>query len=143
MKEPLLKQVMTPFPSAVELDAPLAKAKELLESHRIHHLPVVEEHRPVGLVTDREITTGLAAAVRLERPGNLLVRDVYVPDPCVFDINTPLESVLRAMSERHLDAVIVTRKDRLAGVLTSMDVCRYFAAYLRENFPRPDGSDIA
>jgi acetoin utilization protein AcuB len=143
MKEPLLKQVMTPFPYAVELDAPLAKAQELLEAHRFHHLPVVQEHLPVGLITDREITTGLAAAVQLEKPGDLLVRDVYVPDPCVVDINAPLEGVLQAMAERHLDAVIVTRKGRLAGVLTGMDVCRYFAGYLREHFPRPGGGAIA
>lgn len=143
MKVPLLKQLMTPFPYAVELDAPLEKAGELLETHRIHHLPVVQEHQPVGLITDREMSAGLAAAVRPENPGNLLVRDVYVPEPCVVDINAPLERVLQAMAERHVDAVIVTRKDRLAGVLTSMDICRYFAAYLRENFPRPDGSDIA
>jgi CBS domain-containing protein len=134
---------MTPFPYAVELDAPLEKAKELLETHRFHHLPVVQDHRPVGLISDREITTGRAAAVRLEKPGSLLIRDVYVPDPCVVDIHAPLESVLQAMSERHLDAVIVTRKDRLAGVLTGMDVCRYFAAYLRENFSRQGGGDIA
>jgi CBS domain-containing protein len=143
MKKPLLKQVMTPFPYAVELDAPLEKARELLETHRFHHLPVVQEHRPVGLVSDREIAMGLAAAVQQETPGNLQIRDVYVPDPCVVDINAPLEAVLQDMSERHLDAVIVTRKGRLAGVLTSMDVCRYFAAYLRENFPVPDGGAIA
>jgi len=143
MKEPLLKQLMTPFPCAVELDAPLARAKSILETHRFHHLPVVLEHRPVGLISDRELATGLAAAVRPENPVNLLVRDVYVPDPCVVDINTPLQDVLQIMSERHLEAVIVTRKDRLAGVLTSMDVCRCFAAYLREHFPRPAGGGIA
>jgi len=136
MKVPLLKQLMTPFPYAVELDAPLEKAGELLETHRFHHLPVVQEHRPVGLITDREMSADV-------RPENLLVRDVYVPEPCVVDINAPLERVLQTMAERHIDAVIVTRKERLAGVLTSMDVCRYFAAYLREHSPRPDGSDIA
>jgi len=140
MKVPLLKQLMTPFPYAVELDAPLEQAGELLETRRFHHLPVVQEHRPVGLITDREMSAGLAAAAR---PEDLLVRDVYVPEPCVFDINAPLERVLQSMVERHVDAVIITRKDRLAGVLTSMDVCRYFAAYLREHFPRPGGSDIA
>jgi len=143
MREPLLKQLMTPFPYAVELDATLARAKSLLETHRFHHLPVIQEHRPVGFISDREIATGLAAAVRLDNPANLLVRDVYVPDPCIVDINTPLESVLQAMSERHIEAVIVTRKDRLAGVLTSMDVCRYFAGYLREHFPRPCGGGVA
>jgi CBS domain-containing protein len=139
VKAPLLKQLMTPFPYAVSLDATLGEAGELLETHRFHHLPVLQGHRPVGLISDREITRGLAAAGRYENPVTLLVRDVYHPDSCVADINTPLERVLLAMSERHVDAVIVTRKNRLAGVLTSMDVCRYFAAYLRENFPRPDG----
>ena len=143
MKEPLLKQVMTPFPYAVEPDAPLARARDMLEAHRFHHLPVVMEHRPVGLITDREITAGQAAAVRLDNPVNLLDRDVYVPDPCVVDINTPLERVLQTITEQHLDAVIVTRKDKLAGVLTTMDVCRYFAAYLREHFPRTRGNEIA
>ena len=143
MKAPLLKQLMTPFPCAVELDAPLETAKILLETHRFHHLPVVQQHRPVGLVTDRDIALGMAVAVRRENPVNLLVRDVYVPDSCVVDINTPLDSVLQAMSERHVDAVIVTRKDRLAGVLTCMDVCRYFAAFLKEHFPPPDGGDPA
>jgi acetoin utilization protein AcuB len=143
MKVPLLKQLMTPFPYSVALDATLTEARELLETHRLHHLPVVQEHRPVGLITDREITRGLAASGRHENPVTLLVRDVYVPDSCVVDINAPLEGVLQAMSERHVDAVIVTRKDRLSGVLTSMDVCRYFAAYLRENFPRPGGSEPA
>jgi CBS domain-containing protein len=143
MKVPLLTQLMTPFPYAVALDATLVEARDLLETHRFHHLPVVEEHRPVGLISDREITRGLAAAGRYENPVTLLVRDVYLPDSCVVDINAPLERVLQDMSERHVDAVIVTRKDRLAGVLTSMDVCRYFAAYLRENFPRPGDGDLA
>ena len=97
----------------------------------------------MGLISDREIATGMAAAARLENPVNPLVRDVYVPDSCVVDINTPLEGVLQAVPERHIDAVIVTRKDRLAGVPTSMDVCRYFAACLREYFPRSGDGDIA
>ena len=140
MKVPLLKQLMTPFPYAVELDASLVRARELLDTHRIHHLPVVREHQPVGLITDRELSAGLAAAAQSE---NLLVRDVYVPDPCVVDINAPFDRVLQSMAEQHIDAVIVTRKGRLAGLLTCMDVCRYFAAYLREHFSRPDGGDIA
>jgi acetoin utilization protein AcuB len=143
MKSPLLKQLMTPFPYAVELDATVDNARNLLETHRIHHLPVVHEHLPVGLVTDREITQGLANAARQENPESLLVRDVYVPDPCVVDINVPLAIVLQTMSERHIDAVIITRKQRLAGVLTGMDVCRFFAAYLREHFPSADGGDYA
>jgi CBS domain-containing protein len=97
----------------------------------------------VGLISDPEIATGMAAAARLENPLNPLVRDVYVPESCVVDITTPLEGVLQAMPERHIDVVILTRNDRLAGVLTSMDVCRYFAACLREYFPRAGDGDIA
>jgi len=51
--------------------------------------------------------------------------------------------LLQAMSERHLDAVIVTCKDRLVGVLTGMDVCCDLAVLLRDNLSRPHGGASA
>jgi len=143
MTPPVLKLLMTPFPYAVDLGSPLAKAQELMETHRFHHLPVTRDHQPVGLVTDREITLARAAAERAGDMRELQVRDVYLPEVSVVDINTPLAEVLQVMAQRHRDAVIVTRKGRLAGVLTGMDVCRYFAAYLRDKYPRPGGGDAA
>jgi len=142
MNPPRLKLLMTPFPYAVDLASPLARARELMQTHRIHHLPVTSEHEPVGLVTDREISL-VQAAARAGDVRELLVRDVYMSDVSVVDINIPLDTVLQTMAERHRDAVIVTRKGRLAGVLTRMDVCRYFAAYLREKYPGSGGDDAA
>jgi hypothetical protein len=41
------------------------------------------------------------------------------------------------MAEEHLEALIVTREDKLVGVFTPIDACRLLARLLRERFPPP------
>ena len=50
-----MKAVMTPFPYSVELDDPIAKARGLMDEHRIRHLPVKDGCELVGLLTDRDL----------------------------------------------------------------------------------------
>lgn len=138
VKPPLLKTAMTPFPHAVDVDEPLARATEFMQAHDVRHLPVTEEARLVGVVSERDIR---GAPLRRGARG-LRVRDVYVPDLYIVDLNEPLDNVLLTMAERHIGSAIVTRKGRLAGLFTYTDACRSFGEYLRERYPR-GGDDVA
>jgi acetoin utilization protein AcuB len=140
---PSLKTAMTPFPHSVERTAPLGEARAVMDQHNVHHLPVTEEHELVGLITDRGMRAALALPMSRGTVGKLTVKDVYIPDPYVVDLNEPLENVLLTMAERHIGSALVTRKGRLAGVFTAVDACRCFGEYLRENFPHPDGDEAA
>ena len=140
MKLPTLKSAMTPFPHSVEADAPLERAQELMRSHDFRHLPVTESHGLVGVISDRDI---VAALGRDGDTAELTVRDAYVSDAYIVDLEEPIEDVLLTMAERHIGSAIVTRKGRLAGVFTSMDVCRCFGEFLAEYFPRPGGGQAA
>ena len=138
---PAIKTVMTPFPYSVGLATPLEDARAFLQRHDIHHLPVTDAERLVGIVTDRDIR------LYLERQpggnaGAVTVGDICSGNPCIVDLNERLDTVLQMMAARHLDCVLVTRNDRLAGVFTGTDVCRSFAAWLEEQF-RPPGGDSA
>lgn len=132
---PTVKSVMTPFPHAVALDAPLSAAREFLSAHRIRHLPVVDGERLVGIVTDRDIKLLLGPDFDYPPESELSVRDAYVENAYVVDLNEPLDGVLATMAERRLGSAVVTRKEKLAGVLTATDVCRAFARFLRETYP--------
>jgi acetoin utilization protein AcuB len=132
---PTVKSVMTPFPHAVSLDAPLSAAREFLTEHHIRHLPVVDNGRLVGIVTDRDIKLLLGPDFDYPPESELSVRDAYVEDAYIVDLNTPLDGVLATMAERRLGSAVVTRKGQLAGVLTATDVCRAFARFLRETYP--------
>lgn len=140
MKLPTLKSAMTPFPHSVEVTAPLQEARDLMRAHDFHHLPVTEAHRLIGVISERDI---MAALGRGGDAAKLTVREVYVADAYVVDLEEPIEDVLLTMAERHIGSAIVTRKGRLAGVFTSMDVCRSFGEFLAEYFPRPGGGQAA
>ncbi len=140
MKLPTLKSAMTPFPHSVEVTAPLQEARDLMRAHDFHHLPVTEAHSLIGVISERDI---MAALGRGGDAAELTVREVYVADAYVVDLEEPIEDVLLTMAERHIGSAIVTRKGRLAGVFTSMDVCRSFGEFLAEYFPRPGGGQAA
>ncbi len=140
MKLPTLKSAMTPFPHSVEVDAPLQEARDLMRAHDFRHLPVTEAHNLVGMISERDI---MATLGRGGDAVQLTVRDAYVADAYIVDLEEPIEDVLLTMAERHIGSAIVTRKGRLAGVFTSMDVCRSFGEFLAEYFPRPGGGQAA
>ena len=130
MKEPLLKSVMTPFPYAVQLNAPLGEARMLMLEHRVRHLPVMSGDRLRGIITDRDIKLLLGPEMGSPDPKTLTVEDAYIDDSYTVDLDASLATVLRHMADRHIGAVMVTTQDRLAGIFTTADACRVFADYL-------------
>jgi acetoin utilization protein AcuB len=140
---PSLKQAMTPFPYSVERSAPLAEARQVMDQHKVRHLPVTDGHELVGIVTDRDLRSALAVPMSRKIASNLTVKDLYIADAYVVDLEEPIETVLLTMAERQIGSALVTRRGRLAGVFTAVDACRSFGEYIQETFPRPDGDEAA
>jgi acetoin utilization protein AcuB len=140
---PQLKLLMTPFPYSIDLEADAARALELMEEHAVRHLPVTDNHKLVGVITDRDIRSMRAGKSPGDADYNPGVREMYIHDAYIVDINEPLDEILLNMAQRHIGSVLVTRKGTLAGVFTSTDACRGFGEYLRELFPQDGGDDEA
>ena len=134
---------MTPFPYSVELHTPLHKARELMNAHDIRHLPVTDKHELVGIISDRDIRLLADNECKGTDGSPLIVRDVFVDNPHIVDLNEPLDNVLFTMAERHIDSTLVTRKGQLAGLFTITDAYRAFGEFLREHFLPGDGNDAA
>ncbi len=140
---PAIKSVMTPFPYSVEIDASMLEVMEFLQEHSIHHLPVTEADKLVGVLTYKDIKMYLGTEAGAAGRDELKVRDVYIREPYIVDLNERLDKVLRTMAEQHIGSALVTRHGKLAGLFTDTDVCRSFADYLQAQFKPPDGSDAA
>ncbi len=132
---------MTPFPYSIEAAESVATAAEVMAEHDIRHLPVTRQGDLIGLLSDADVRVarGLEAEVRTD----VSVGSVCAMDPYVVDISARLDEVVDQMSDRHLHACIVTRKTKLAGILTTTDVCRLLREHLRASVPPPPPSDIA
>ena len=136
---PRVKSVMTPFPNSVELDNTASEAMDFMRKHQISHLPATENNKLIGIISERDIQFHLRHA---GRQGKILtVRDIYIPEPYIVDLNEPLDRVLSFMSENHIVSALVTRKEKLAGIFTMRDICRSFCEFLQKQFPE-DNDDI-
>lgn len=141
VKRPTLAGAMSPFPSSISPEATLWDAREMMQSHRIHHLPVTHDGEILGVIRAEDLF--LADNLAPHRAAETRVHAVYARDPYVVDIHTRLEVVARAMAERRCSSVIVTRRGKLAGILTHTDVCRVLADLLDELTPDPDRGRVA
>lgn len=137
---PKIATVMTPFPYSVAVESDLGTARGVMEEHSIQHLPVMEGDKLVGLLWQRDIR--VARGLRPYIAANeVTVGSVCNREPLVVDIAERLDIVVLKMAERRLGAAIVTREGRLAGILTTTDVCRLLGEALRVASDIPSGDD--
>ena len=94
---PQVAAVMTPFPYFVRPDEPVARVLQLIETHAIRHVPVKEGDQVVGIVSDRDLRWLSGAAGSDHDPGEVLVKDIRLPEPYIVDIHASLGAVVRAL----------------------------------------------
>lgn len=141
---PPIKSVMTPFPYSIEVGADISEALAMMREHDIQHLPVVDaEGKLVGLLWDRDIRVARELEDHLPTRG-IEVGRVCNRFPYVVDMEERLDNVVLEMAERRVGAAVVTRHDKLAGILTTTDVARILGEQLRADAHVPeDGGDAA
>ena len=123
---------MTPDPVAVAPEAGLIEIRALFRRHRFHHVPVVADGRPVGVVSDRDVLA--AVSPFLDTPGETprdvgtLARtaaDLMATDLRVVALDAPLVEASRQMVEAEVSSLLVVDGDgALVGILTARDVLR-------------------
>ncbi len=137
---PSLTTVMTPFPYAVSLNAPIDDEERLIAEHDIYHLPVKARHDIVSNVSTRGL---MSARSGRRRRRELRIEDVCAKDVYIVDLREPLANVVSTMTERHIGSAIVTRQGRLAGAFTCVDACRRLGALFHVSVPPAGGDDAA
>lgn len=140
---PTLATTMTPFPYSIDVNDPLKEAIAMMEKQGFHHLPVTEQGKLVGVLSNRDLKFIESPFSNATLDDELYVKDIYTTRSYVVDIHTPLENVLRVMADKHLGAALVTKNEKLAGILTQNDVFKKMAEHIIKIKARPDGNDAA
>ncbi len=101
----------------------LGKAREILLSKRVHHLPVVEGKKLVGMVTSWDMfKLGLSAA----EYQNTKVREVMTRKLATLEPDQHIGAAAEVLMEHLFHAVpIVNEAGDLVGIVTSYDILRY------------------
>lgn len=112
-------ELMTPCPVAIHPEQSLATAHSLMRAHGVRHLPVIEDGRVVGIVSQGDLRL-------LESIGDVEVEKVPVEEamiqrPYTVWADTPVTEVLSHMLEHRLGCALVVDRTGLAGIFTSVD----------------------
>lgn len=140
---PTLKEVMTPFPQVAEQELSVAAAIELMESKGVHHIPVVEQHEVVGLLSGADIKLAQMPGHPSTEYTELTVGDICRRQVFLVDLHSRLDLVLQQMADEDWDAAVVLKDGHLAGVFTVHDACRSFAHWLQKEFIPDDDPSVA
>ena len=135
---PLVKAVMTPFPYSVETTSLVEEARALMEEHAIHHLPVVDGEELVGIVSDRDLQLVVDPESGRPPEGGVTVGAICERDVYVVELTERLDGVVDGMLERRIGSAIVVKANRVVGIFTAVDACRFLRKLLGEFFPSDD-----
>jgi CBS domain-containing protein len=115
-----LRDVMTPNPVTVQPSATLQEAARIMRDEDTGVVPIVENGRPVGVITDRDIVVRAVAeggeAVRRS------VRDVASGDLVTVAPDMSTEDAAELMASRQVRRVLVCENERLVGVASIGDL---------------------
>jgi CBS domain-containing protein len=118
-----ISEIMHAGLELVSPDATLDQAAEIMRDDDIGALPVGEDNRLTGMVTDRDIVIRAIADGR--DPRQTTVRTVMTPDVLFVYANQEVEDAARIMAERQVRRLpVLDQSKRPVGMVSLADVSR-------------------
>jgi CBS domain-containing protein len=118
-----IREVMTANPSTIETDGFVVEAAKIMKAEDAGVIPVTENGRLIGMVTDRDIAIRVVAEGK--DPQSTSVREVASTDLVTIDPEQDLDEGLRLMAQHKVRRLPVVEEDgRLVGVVAQADVAR-------------------
>jgi len=114
---------MTKEPRVVRRDTNVQEIVATMSKYDISSIIIVEEKRPIGIVTHKDIISKLVQA-RIP-PDAVTAREVMTSPVVTINEESSVEEAARLMSKKRIKKLIVTRNNNeLAGIITSSDIVR-------------------
>src|ERR687896_1361050 len=113
-----IRDVMTPNPRTVSPDDSIQSAARIMRDEDTGAVPVVDNGRAVGIITDRDIVVRAVADGELNRP----VRDIVSGDVVTARPDMSTKEAAQLMSDHQVRRLPVVENDRLVGIVSIGDL---------------------
>jgi acetoin utilization protein AcuB len=118
----LVRDIMTTTVITIAPDQTLEDACGIMHAKNIRHLPVVENGRVVGVVTDRDVHGATSAHLTAPCSPHGLVRDSMSSPPKTADPLDPVEDAAHTMRSLKIGCLPVVAGETLVGIVTGIDL---------------------
>lgn len=140
---PVLTEVMAAFPLHVSEETDLPEAFQMMSKHSVSHLPVLSEGKVVGLLSTAGINLAKTLGHDVDDTEGLTVGDICNRQFISVELHTRLDVALETMAKEHVSAIVVLKSGKLAGILSTKEVCAHYAKDLKDRFLPDDDPSVA
>jgi CBS domain-containing protein len=113
-----VRDVMTVNPRTVSPDDSIQAAARIMKEMDTGAVPIVDNGRPVGIITDRDIVIRAVA----EGSGDRRVRECATTNVVTVKPDDTTRDAERVMGEKQIRRVLVVENDRLVGIVSLGDL---------------------
>lgn len=132
-----IQSLMTPRPYTIPVGAPLVDALLIMRKEGVRHLPVVDDDKLVGILSDRDILLRITPALG-EQPDTdaepllLLVEEVMTPSPITVRETDDVAYVTDVMISERIGAIpVVDQVGAVRGIVSTVDLMVELARRLK------------
>lgn len=129
--------LMTSDPITVRPSDVVTKVKEIFETNAIHHIPVVDDHRVVGMVSKSDFLSVSNAFPLFNKEkreayndrlfSTIIVEEIMTKQVAKVQPDDTLDFAAGIFRENLFHALpVVNERGKLVGILTTYDIMNYF-----------------
>jgi acetoin utilization protein AcuB len=114
---------------AVETFDSINIARQLMAKHRINQLPVLDDEKLVGIVTDRDLRDAYPTSMIINRgkeidqfADSITVEEVMTHSIFTVRPDTPLNKAVSLLRRHRIGALPVVKNSQLVGIITRSDI---------------------
>jgi acetoin utilization protein AcuB len=128
---PKVRDYMTPKPVTLGVDHSLLDAALMLRQSNLRHIPILEEGRLVGLLSDRDVARAAPSLLSplVQEEYNRVFEEtplakVMTRNPFSITPDAPLAEAVGLLSTKRLGCLPVLEEGKLVGIITVSDMLR-------------------
>jgi CBS domain-containing protein len=131
-KEGVVREIMMGSPVTLKPDDTLALANDVISLGRIRHIPVVEDGKLRGMLTERDLMGAAATQIfgLKQSSKNALLKSVQIRDVMKKRVvtvapDTPIKDAAHLLADKKIGCLPVVSEGTLVGLVTTTDILRY------------------
>jgi acetoin utilization protein AcuB len=125
-----VQSIMTKDPRTVPSTIEISKIALLLENAEYHHMPVVDDGRLAGILSDRDIAQYISRQFAEPEPDKapslISVSEIMTTDITTVDKGTSIDCASILLLENNISCLpVVDDEHHLEGIITWKDILRF------------------
>ena len=116
------RDIMYRYPKTLSSSVTINEAAKLMQQNQFHHVPIVDQDKLVGIVSDRNILEAMAGDIKLSNQ----IYSIMSKKVISGQEHTSISEIARVFLEEGIHSLpIIDSKTKLKGIVTTTDILHF------------------